>query len=150
MARRQLQIAGTERTDIPPEILEAGEKWLDLRTDKRRVAERAKEAKYGLIALMQSRKVDTFRYKDPETGETRSLSVDLEAKISVRKVTEDDVSDARVDATPSTPDVHPGLIAQAERAQADAGVAETADGDVVVPETSAPKPKKRGGRKGRN
>lgn len=140
MARRQLQIAGTERTDIPPEILEAGEKWLDLRTDKRRVAEKAKEAKYGLIALMQSRKVETFRYKDPETGETRSLSIDMEAKVSVRKVSEDDVAET-IDTTPSAPSVHPGLIAQAEKAQAEAGVAETADGDVVPPDTSAPKSK---------
>lgn len=142
MARRQLQIAGTERSDIPPEILEAGERWLDLRTDKRRIAEKAKEAKYGLIALMQSRKVDTFRYQDPETGETRSLTVDLEAKISVRKVTEDEPRDVAVDTTPSSPEVHPGLIAQAEKAQADANVAETADGDVTVPETSVPKAKR--------
>jgi hypothetical protein len=150
MARRQLEIAGTQRDDIPPEILEAGEKWLDLRTDKRRVAERAKEAKYGLIALMQARKVETFRYKDPETGETRSLSVDLEPKISVRKV-KDDAEPVESDiATSSGPSVHPGLIAQAEKAQAEANVEETADGDVAVPETSAPKAKGKRGKKAKN
>jgi hypothetical protein len=152
MARKQLQIAGTERTDVPAEILEAGEKWLGLRTDKRRIAEKAKEAKFGLIVLMQARKVAEFRYRDPETGETRSLSVDLEPKLSVRKVSEDAAAEGpdNVDAKPSSPDVHPGLIAQAEKAQADAGVAETSEGDVVPTDASVPKAKRNGKRKASN
>lgn len=150
---KQLQITGTERSDIPQEILEAGEKWLDLRKEKRRTAEKAKESKYALIALMQARKIEVFRYKDGETGEMKSLSVDLEPKISVRKVATDEQVDAfnretTSDSVMASPGVHPGLIAQAEAAQAEANVTESGDGDVEVPDTAAPKSKGKSKKKG--
>lgn len=146
MARRQLQIAGTERTDIPQPVLEAGEKWLDQRKAQRRATERMKESKFGLIALMQSNKVPLFVYRDGETGESVRLKIDLEPKLSATRVKETD-GDAtpEVDDTPPAPDVHPGLIAKAAQAQADNGVAENDEGDVVVADEAAPK-KKRGGK----
>lgn len=143
MARKQTEIPGTERTDLPPELLDAGMKWLDQRKEARRATERRKEAKFAVITLMQSRKVEVFKILDEETGEYRTLRCSLEPKLTASKSgeVESEVGDAIGDG-PSSPDVHPGLIKQAEKAQADANVEETSDGDVAVPETSVPKAKR--------
>jgi hypothetical protein len=148
---KQLEVPGTQRTDIPPEILEAGKKWLDANKEQRRTKEKAKEAKFGLIALMEARKIPKFRYLDPETKEMKSLSIDLEPKLSVRKADEDPSADTSSESSggaSSSPAVHPGLIAQAEAAQAGAeqtkaGVSVDDEGDVVPPDTAAPKSGKR-------
>jgi hypothetical protein len=146
MARRQLAIAGTERTDIPEAVLEAGEEWLDKRKAQRRAVEKAKESKFGLIALMQSNKIPVFVHRDSETGEYTRLKIDLEPKLSASRVKDAEADAASdVDESPPTPDVHPGLIAKAQQAQADNGIEENAEGDVVVPDEAAPK-KKRGGK----
>jgi hypothetical protein len=151
MARRQLQIAGTERTDIPDEVDEAGEKWLELRKETRRATERTKEAKQQLIALMGAFKVPKFHHKDPDTGENILLTVDLEPKLRAKKTGENEdtkVGDGvapsgRADSGPGVPE---GLIAQAQKAQSDNGVEENEEGDVVPPEKSKAKPKKRKGK----
>ena len=148
MGRRQLQIAGTERKDIPDEVDEAGEKWLELRKENRRSAERAKEAKLQLIALMGAFKVPKFHHKDPDTGENILLTVDLEPKLRAKKTGENEdtkVGDAVAPSgrADSGPDVHEGLIKQAQKAQGEKGVEENDDGDVVPPEKSAAKPRKK-------
>jgi hypothetical protein len=151
MARRQLQIAGTERSDIPPELAEAGEKMLDLRREKRRIGEKAKEARFSVILLMQSHKIPEARFKDPETEEFVDLSIDLEPKLRIKRSGEadTDVGDAVEPATPPGNEVRDGLIAQAERAMAENGVVETPEGDVAVPETAAPKKKRTAKKRGK-
>jgi len=148
MSRKQIQIPGTERTDVPEALLEAGEKWLDKRREKRRASEHAKEAKYGVLALMASHKVALFKLTDPETEEVMELEFDNEPKLRTKKTgsVESEVGDGLPQHSgPAVTDGVPqGLIAQAMRAQDEAnGVEVTADGDVTVPETAAPKGKKR-------
>jgi hypothetical protein len=151
MARRQLQIVGTERTDIPPELVEAGEKMLDLRREKRRVGEKAKEAKFAVILLMQSNKIPSAKFTDPETKEFVDLSIDLEPKLRIKRSGEADTELGESDEAATPPgenEVRDGLIAQAERAMAENGVVETPEGDVAVPDTAAPKkPRKGAGKK---
>lgn len=156
MARRQTEIPGTERDDVPPALLEAGEKWLDLRREKRRVGDKAKEAKYGVLALMGSHRVALFSLKDPETDEVMTLELDNEPKLRTKKTgdVDSEVGEGlpQHDGPMSGPDGVPqGLIAQAEKAQDDMNVVETADGDVGVPDKAAPKKKrgKGGGKKRR-
>lgn len=146
MARRQMQIAGTERSDIPPELDEAGAKWLDLRKEARRATERKKEAKFSVIALMQAHKIKIFKHRDEETGEEVSLKVELEPKLTASKSGEPDHEASEGGGMPehaggASDGVHAGLIAQAEKAQLDAGVSVSSDGDVVPPDVAAPKKK---------
>lgn len=152
---RQLRIAGTGRPGVPEALEEASDELVAARKDKRRIMreqnEKVSQAEWKVLTLMQEHGIKQHTVKDPDTEEL--LSFDLETVLKIRKTGEvDPGDDGEEDDAPSNasgaPNIHPGLIAQAERAQADAGVAESADGDVVPPDTAAPKAKgKRGGRK---
>lgn len=148
MARKQIEIPGTERTDVPAALLEAGEKWLDMRREKRRTSEKAKEAKYGVLSLMDSHGVELFSLKDPETEEVMTLELDNEPKLRTKKTgeVESEIGEglpAHDGPTTNSAGIPEGLIAQAMKAQDDAaGVEVTAEGDVVVPDKAAPKNKK--------
>lgn len=149
MARRQTEIPGTERTDVPASLLEAGELWLDTRRTKRRASDQAKEAKLGVLQLMAVNKIPKFTLTDPESQEVMELEVDTEPKLRTKKTAEmepEPIGDGIPSGGDSGPGVHPGLIAQAERDAEANGVSETIDGDVVPPDRAAPK-KKRGPKK---
>ncbi len=152
MARRQLQIAGTER-DEHPEVEEAGETWRDARKDAKAATTHAKQKKLELIAVMQAHKVKAYKYTEEETGEEVLLTYTEEPKVSAKKTgeAESEIGEGIPEhAGGSSNGVHPGLIAQAERANDGSNTEITADGDVVVPEKAAPKgkPKKRSKAKG--
>jgi len=151
MARRQLQIAGTERTDIPPEVDAAGEKWLELRKEARRGRERATEAKAQVIALMGAFKVPVFKHRDPDTGEVITLGVEMKPHLTAKKSgeVESEVGDEVRPSSggDSTPGPHEGLIKQAMDAQNETNVTETEEGDVGVPDKAAPKAKAKKKRK---
>lgn len=146
MTRRQTEIPGTERTDVPASLLEAGELWLDSRRVKRRAADKAKEAKLGVLQLMAVNKIPKFTLTDPESQEVMELEVDTEPKLRTKKTAEmepEPIGDGIPSGGDSGPGVHPGLIAQAERDAQSNGVSETSDGDIVPPDTSVPKTKPR-------
>lgn len=149
---KQLRIANTGRPGIPEVLEEASEDLLGLRRDKRRITkeqnDKVRTGEWKVLTLMQEHDVKKLAIKDPDTEEI--LSFDLESVLRIRKTGEVGNGDEGEEVLPSSgagPDVHPGLIAQAEKAQADAGIMETADGDVVAPETSAPKQKRGSGGK---
>jgi hypothetical protein len=152
MARRQMNIPGTEPVEIV-EISEAGEEWRDARKEKKAAAEREKQKKFSLIALMHAHKVEKYKYTEQDTDEEVLLTVELEPKLRAKKTGEHEPEIGEglpQHAGPSTnaDGVPEGLIAQAMAAQDDAnGVEVTSDGDVVVPDKAAPKAKKRGGSK---
>lgn len=104
---------------------------------------------------MGAHKISRYKYTEPDSGEEILLSLDDEPKVRAKKTGEADpepIGDGVPShANPHPDDVHAGLIRQAEKAQDDANVGESADGDVVVPEKMAPKSKRggRGGRKGK-
>lgn len=135
MARRQISIPGTDRTDVPPALLEAGEKWLDLRREKRRIGDKAKEAKAGVLMLMEMHKHPKFSLKDHETDEIMTLELDNEPKLRTKKSgeVESEMGDGLPSEQPPQSAAMDGLIAQAMKAQQDTGTEETADGDVVPP-----------------
>lgn len=152
---RQLRIVGTGRPGVPEILEEASEELLAARRTKREVSKQAgdkvKTAEWKVLTLMQEHNVKQHVVKDPDTEEM--LSFDLEQVLRIHKTGEVGSGEEGEEMLPSDgggtgSDVHPGLIAQAEKAQADAGVSETPDGDVVPLDTSAPKAK-RGAKKGK-
>jgi hypothetical protein len=152
---KQLRIEGTGRPGIPEALEEASEQLIALRRDKRRVMkeqnEKTKQAMWKVLTLMQEHDIDTHTVKDPDTDEI--LSFDLETILKITKTGEVESEDGEDDdvtqvSTADSPNgIHPGLIAQAEKAQADAGIVETAEGDVVPSDAPAPKGKRVGKKK---
>jgi hypothetical protein len=145
MAKKQLNIPGTERKEIP-EVEAAAEAYREVRDDRCELSKKEAQKKLELLAVMRANKIKIYRYPD-ENGEELEVLVDDEPKVKLRKTGEADVEigegfPIEADAGPSD-----GLVNQALRSQAEAGVEVTADGDVVVPETSAPKGKKKAKKK---
>jgi len=154
MARQQ-RIPGTGRPGIPEALEEACADLLETRRDGRRIkreqTDKIKTAEWKVLTLMQEHDHPKLSIKDDETDEL--LNFDLEQVLRITKSGEVASEDGEDDDAPSVdpslpPGVTPGLIAQAEKAQADAGIVETAEGDVVPSDAPAPKAKR--GRKPKN
>ncbi|MDQ3295088.1 MAG: hypothetical protein M3619_00700 [Myxococcota bacterium] len=140
--RKQMQIPGTERTEIP-DIEVAAEAYREIRDERSELSRGEAQKKAELLALMRVHKTKKYRYHDGN-GEELEVIIDDEPKVKVRKTgeAESEIGEG-VDVGPGlsvAPPVHEGLIAQAMRAQ-DGNVEEDEDGDVVVPDTAAPKGK---------
>lgn len=153
---KQLRIPNTGRPGIPEVLEEASEELIAFRRDKRRAIrehnDKVKQGMWKVLTLMNEHKHEKLTIVDPDTKEI--LEFDLEQILRIRKTGEVESEEGEADdelqlSSHEGNGVHPGLIAQAERAQAENGVAETVDGDVVPPDTAAPK-KARGGKKGKN
>ena len=148
MARRQLQIAGTERP-VHNDIEKAAEAYREVRDDRMEMTKREKQKQLELLAVMKAHKISRYKYDDQE-GEELLVQVDEEPKVKVRKTgeAESEVGEGLDDGPVETAENVPrGLIAQAEKSMADANVEEDATGDVVVPEKAAAKSKRGKGRK---
>jgi hypothetical protein len=142
MAKRQAAFPGMEREKTDGEVAaeEAHEKWLDAKAERKAMKVRETQLHVELIAIMNAHKMRKYKYRG-EDGIAREFSLDSETKVRSRKLPEEQ-QDA--DKAPPAPNgengVHPGLIDQALASQADeANVEVTADGDVTVPDTAAPK-----------
>ncbi len=150
MARKQMQIPGTERKEIP-DVENAAEAYREVRDTRAELSKREAVKKLELLAVMRANKVKKYRYHD-ENGEEIEALIDDEPTVKLRKTGEaeseigEGVDEGRMSNGHAEGSVPQGLIDQAMKAQADAGVAETADGD-VIPLESAKKRKKSGGRK---
>lgn len=152
---RQQRIPNTGRPGIPEALEDASADLLEKRKDKRRITreqnEKVAQAEWKVLTLMQEHNIKQHTVKDSDTEEL--LKFDLEQVLRISKTGEVESDDGESDdeapsSSEGTNGIHPGLIAQAEKAQADAGVEVSGDGDVVVPDTAAPKAKgKRGGKK---
>lgn len=147
MTRRQQQIPGTERTQIP-DVERAAEAYREVVLERIELSKREKIKKHELLGIMRANKLASYRYDD-EQGEEILVSIaEPEPKVSVKKTGEADsdigegVSDGPTLTIVKTPAGADGLLAEAMRAQADAGVAETDEGDVVAPDVAAKKGKR--------
>lgn len=146
MARKQMQIPGTERKEIP-DVEKAAEAYREVRDERAELSKREAQKKLELLAVMRANKVTIYRYHDGN-GEELEAIIDDEPKVRVRKTgeAEPEVGDGVETSNGSNGVEHVpgGLIAQAMKAQEDAGIEVTEDGDVTAPEKS---PRKRSGRK---
>lgn len=143
MARRQLQIVGTQRIEHPA-VEEAANKYREARDVRMEHTKREKQAKLMLIAVMQAANVNKYKFDDAE-GEELLVAIDekIDVKVSKTGEAESAIGEGVDSGEPhDDPGIHKGLIAQALQAQADAGVTEV-DGDVVTPDSAAPKKGKR-------
>jgi hypothetical protein len=146
--RKQMSIPGTERKSVP-EVEEAAEAYREVRDERCELSRREKQKKLELLAVMKAHKVKKYKYDD-ENGEELLVSLDeREPEVSVKKTgeAESEIGEGISSGEGSPPAGMSGLIAQAMAAQEDSGVEETSDGDVAVPDTAAPKAKRKGKRK---
>lgn len=147
MARRQLEIDGTQRTAIP-EVEEAAEAYREVVLERMELSKKEKLKKHGLLALMNARKIDTYKYDDANGEEIVVKIAEPEPKVSVKKSGEADsdigegVSDGPTLTVVKTPAGTDGLLAEALANQKSTGVAEDEQGDVVPPDVSTKKAKK--------
>jgi hypothetical protein len=138
--RRQLQIAGTERTEVP-EVEQAAEAYREVRDERSAMSKKEAQKKAELLAVMRAHKLKLYRYHDGN-GEELEARIEDEPTVKVRKTgeAEPEVGEGVEVGPPRDGDVHPGLIEQALKAQADEANVEVNDeGDVQAPEKATPK-----------
>ena len=141
--RRQTTIPGTERK-THPEVEEAAAEYVIVRDERSELSKRESQKKLELLAVMKAHKLKVYKFYD-ENGEEMVARVDDgDPKVSVRRTgeAEPEIGEGIADSSVE-PAGQKGLIAQAMKAQDDAAHVEVTDeGDVVVPDTTAPKAKK--------
>lgn len=148
MARKQLEIVGTERKR-DEEVEAVAEELRDLNSEFASISNKKKTKTFELIALLRSKKMKRYKYDD-EHGEEILVSLDdQDPKLSVKKTGEAEphVGEGVPSGEGAAPAGMQGLIAEATKAQDEANVEETDDGDVAVPDKAAPKAKRGKGKK---
>jgi hypothetical protein len=140
MARKQMNIPGTERTEIH-DIEVAAEAYREISIELADIGKQKTARKAELLALLKAHKVKLYRYHDGD-GEEIEVAVDDEPRVKLRKTGEAEAEVGEGIPELSVETVSQGLINQALKAQDDAGVAEDEDGDVLPPDKAAPKAKK--------
>lgn len=141
--RKQIQIPGTERTQHP-EIETAAQAYASVRDERSELSKREHQKKIELLVTMKSHKVTVYKFYDGNGEEVVARVDEGEPKVTVRKTgeAESEVGHGVSTGEDTEPAGMGGLIAQAMKAQDDAGVSESSDGDVEVPDTAAPKQKR--------
>jgi len=143
MAKKQLQIKGTERAEIP-DIERAAESYREVRDERAELSKRESQKRAELLATMRAHKVKKYLWHDQD-GEEWCALIDDEPVAKVKRTGEAEpiVGEGIVVDTSATNGVHPGLIAQAEASMKSIGVEVSADGEVVAPSGDASPSKKK-------
>lgn len=147
--RKQIQIPGTERKQHP-EVEEAAQAYASVRDERSDLSKREHQKKLELLITMKQHKLTVYKFYDDNGEEVVARIDEAEPKVTVRKTgeAEAEIGEGISSGGGQEPAGMKGMIAEATKAQQDAGVEETTDGDVTVPETSAPKkPRKRKAKK---
>lgn len=136
---KQTEIPGFERQVENEEVEKAATKYYDLVFERSALSKKEAVAKLELQATMAAQKVTKYRFWDENAEAWRIARIDVKETVVIDK-------DAEQDGEPADDTLagNEGLLADAKKAQRDAGVAEDDEGDVVPVEASAPK--KRGGK----
>lgn len=147
MARKQMTIPGTGRKENP-DIEAAADAYREARDDRMEHSKKEKQKKLELIAVMQANRVKKYKFDDAE-GEELLVAIEDKLDVSVRKTGDasSSVGEGISSGEPDNGGISQGLIDQAMKAQADINVEETAGGDIVVPDTAAPKTKRKARKK---
>lgn len=140
--RKQQELPGIERDVEHPDIEAAAIAYRAVCVERSALSKKEHLAQLTLLATMHAHKVEVYPYQD-ENGEIRRARIKLGKETVVIEDTGEAESEigVGVDTEGETPTSV--LAAQARKAQADAGVAESEDGD-VVPRNDPPAKKKRG------
>lgn len=139
MSRKQAEIPGFERQVENPAVEEAAAKYCTIRDERSALSKKEKQAQLELEATMRAHNVERYEYLDDNGEVLVAKIVTGTTKAVVEKTGEAEVEIGEGVDDPSSD----GLIADAQKAQRDAGVAEDEDGNVIPLDTAAPK-KKRG------
>lgn len=137
MARRQKEIPGFEKQIENEAIEKAAESFVEANEAWKKAAKTRGAKQMELLATLRAEKRERYEFVD-ETGNV------LVAKIAYgdEKAVVEKSGESETSPDDDSADHTDGLVAQAQKAQKDANVEES-DGDVVVPETSAPKSKRK-------
>lgn len=118
--------------------------------ERRRLSKKLRLGKQTLLAAMHAKKLRRYEWRN-KNGEIEYIELEeVEEKVIHKKTGEADVEigqgvDIEAEAAAADSELEQqtgGLIAQARKAQADAGVAENEDGEVVPRDDPAPKKKR--------
>ena len=153
--RRQPHLPGMERKDLKhPEVEEAAvvytEMCEEVLEERRRLSKKLRLGKQTLLAAMHAHKLRRYDWRNKH-GEMEYIELEeVEEKVIHKKTGEADPEigqgvDVEAEAAAAESELEQqtgGLIAQARKAQADAGVAENEAGDVVPRDDPAPKKKR--------
>lgn len=137
MARRQKEIPGFEKQIENPVIEAAAESFVEANAAWKKAAKTRGAKQIELLATLRSEKREQYEFVDENGNVMVAKIVYGDEKAVVEKSGESESSPD--DETADTD----GLVAQAQKAQKDANVEEDPFGDVVVPETSVPKKKRK-------
>lgn len=141
--QKQTEIPGFER-QVDNEAVEAAAlKYYGIVAERSALSKKEALAKLKLQATMAAEKVTKYRFWDEAAEAWRIARIDVKETVVIDKDKESDGGAVDDDSIASDE----GLLADATKAQRDAGVAEDADGDVVPVDVSAPKGKRK--RKGK-
>lgn len=137
MTRKQQMIPGTERKEHP-EVEAAAQAYASVRDERAALSKKEHQKKLELLFSMKAHSLVVYKFFD-ENGEEVVARIDEgDPKVTVKKTGE-----AESEIGEGVPSGEPagmgGLINEAMKAQDEANVEETPEGDVTVPETSAPK-----------
>lgn len=153
--RKQPELPGMERKDVKhPEVEEAAVVYTELCEEvleqRRRLSKKLRLGKQTLLATMHARNLRRYEWRN-KNGEKEYIELEaVEEKVIHKKTGEADPEigqgfDVEAEAAAEDSELERqtgGLIAQARKAQADAGVAEDESGE-VVPRDDPPAKKKR-------
>jgi hypothetical protein len=140
--RKQGELPGLERDVEHPEIEAAAIAYRKLCVERSELSKKEHLAQLTLLAAMHAKRVSVYPYQD-ENGKIRRARIKL-GKETV--VIEDEEESGIIEEVVEVELPKDGLIAQAAKAQADAGVAEDESGDVIPRDDP---PAKKRGRKGK-
>ncbi len=131
---KQTEIPGFERQIENEAVETAAVKYYDIVFERSALSKKEAVAKLELQATMAAQKVTKYRFWDANAEAWRVARIDVKEVVVIDK--EADTEDAPVEDGSIASDE--GILADAKKAQRDAGVAEE-DGDIVVPDAPAAK-----------
>lgn len=141
---KQTRIPGTERPDHP-EIEKICLDYCAARDERAALSKKEHTKKVEMFAMLRANKLDSYRFWDPNAKTYRVARIkEVDPTVEVIDTGEgiEEIGAGVESGDETKPAGMDGLINQALAAQGDANVEETADGDVVTPDTAAPKSKR--------
>jgi hypothetical protein len=141
---KQVTIPGTERPDHP-ELEKICLEYVGFRDERAELSKKEAKKKVEMFAFLRANNVESYRFWDPNSKVYRVARIkEADPTVEVIDTGEgmEEVGSGVAFGDDSAPAGAGGLLAMA-KAASEANVEESADGDVVVPDTMAPKSKKK-------
>lgn len=143
MARKQKELPGLEKQVENPAIEEAAEKYVEILAEHNALSKKKTDAMRMLLAQLKTHGLKEYEFAD-ENGEILIAKIKEGKETAIVESAGESAGEVELEAGDSDAGDDDGLVveaARAKKAQHDVNVETDDDGDVVVPETAAPKKK---------